>query len=80
MRGTNATIFASCSGPRGIARARDERHLIGGAAPALLAGWQAEALLRQVVADPEAVGAGRLGLSEFQRRGRLMWQAFTGRW
>ena len=48
--------------------------------PALLAGWQAEGILRQVRADPGAVRGGRLGVSEFSRRGRLLWQAFSGRW
>jgi phytoene/squalene synthetase len=46
--------------------------------PALLAGWQAEGLLRQVLADPSAVAEGRLQLSEFARRGRLLWQSLTG--
>jgi 15-cis-phytoene synthase len=49
----------------------------GGAA--LLAGWQAEGLLRQVVRDPSVVADGRMGLSEFARRGTLVWQAVTGR-
>ncbi len=53
---------------------------LGQAAPGLLAGWQAEAVLRLVVADPRLVGAGALELSEFSRRGRLVWQAVTGRW
>jgi phytoene synthase len=45
-------------------------------APALLAGWQAEPILKQgLVTDSSS-----LGLPEFQRRGRLLWQAFTGRW
>ena len=44
-------------------------------APALLAGWQAEALLRQVVA-----GQCSPALSEARRRWLLLWQAFTGRW
>jgi 15-cis-phytoene synthase len=44
-------------------------------AVALLAGWQTEALLRQV-----AGGQPVPGLSEFSRRGRLLWQATTGRW
>ena len=46
-----------------------------GVAPALLSGWQAETILKQVFArqvDP--------GLSEFSRRRRLLWQAFSGRW
>jgi phytoene/squalene synthetase len=49
-------------------------------APAFLGGWQAERLLRLAVAEPEAVTGGRLVLSEFTRRGSLLWQAATGRW
>ncbi|GLS85049.1 phytoene synthase [Cypionkella aquatica] len=63
-----------------IRQARRSEIRLGAAAPALLAGWQAEALLRQVVADPMVVAEGRLGLSEFQRRGLLLWQGLTGRW
>ena len=63
-----------------IAQARAGRRLLGAAGPALLAGWQAEALLQQVVADPRIVAAGALELSEFARRGRLVWQAVSGRW
>ena len=63
-----------------IRAARAGRYLVGKAAPALLAGWQAEALLRQVVADPMVVAEGRMGLSEFARRGRLLWQGFSGRY
>lgn len=46
--------------------------------PALLAGWQAEGLLKQAARDPAAVAEGRLQLSDFARRGRLLWQATTG--
>lgn len=46
-------------------------------APALLAGWQAGPILHQVLASR---GTGSPGLSEFSRRGRLLWQAFSGRW
>lgn len=63
-----------------ISKAREGRGLLGKAAPALLAGWQAEALLKQVLADPMVVAEGRMGLSEFGRRGRLLWQGFSGRW
>lgn len=64
-------------GLKKLAEARAARKSIPpGASPALLAGWQAEALLRQVVESP----ASPPQLSEFQRRGRLLWQAFTGRW
>jgi len=69
------------AGLAALARARAGRWLVPRrASPALLAGWQAEALLRRALADPEAVTEGRLQLSEFSRRGRLMWQAFSGRW
>jgi phytoene/squalene synthetase len=64
-----------------LASARQARRDVPKAvAPALLAGWQAEAVLRQALADPAAVSEGRLGLSEFRRRGGLLWQAVTGRW
>jgi phytoene synthase len=63
-----------------LAQARAGRGVLGKAAPALLAGWQTEGLLKQVVADPRVVSEGRMGLSEFARRGGLVWQAFSGRW
>ena len=64
-----------------MAAARAARRALSGpAAAALLAGWQTEALLRQVVRDPMVVAEGRMGLSEFSRRSRLLWQAGTGRW
>lgn len=44
-------------------------------APALLAGWQAEGLLRQALA-----GQSSPELPEAKKRWRLLWQAFTGRW
>ncbi|WP_112309421.1 squalene/phytoene synthase family protein [Pseudogemmobacter bohemicus] len=56
------------------------RSLVATARLALLPGWQAGALLRRAVADPAAIADGRLELSEFSRRGRLLWQAFSGRW
>ena len=49
------------------------------ATPALLPGWQAEALLTLAARDPGAVAAGALALPEITRRGRLMWQALTSR-
>jgi 15-cis-phytoene synthase len=60
-----------------IAEARRQRRALG---PAMLAGWQAEALLRQVVAQPLVVAEGTMGLSEFARRGGLAWAAISGRW
>ena len=46
---------------------------------ALLAGWQTRPLLQRVAKDPMAVAEGRMDLSEFARRGRLIWAATTGR-
>ena len=61
---------------RGLARLDRARGVPRGAA---LAAWQTRRLLRQVVADPAAVAEGRIGLSEFDRRRLLVWQALTGR-
>ena len=63
-----------------IAAARADRRLVGRGGAALLAGWQAERLLRQVAADPSVVTEGRMGQSEFRRRGGLLWQAVSGWW
>jgi phytoene/squalene synthetase len=50
-----------------------------GGEPALriarLAGWQTTGLLRRVVRDPASVAEGRLALSDFARRGGLLWAA-----
>lgn len=50
------------------------------ARPALNAGWQAEWVLRRVLADPTRVAESRLVASEFRRRGSLIWTVMTGRW
>ncbi|NVO55359.1 squalene/phytoene synthase family protein [Rhodobacteraceae bacterium B1Z28] len=50
------------------------------ARPALYTGWQAEWILKQVVARPERVAAGALAQGEIRRRLSLMWTAATGRW
>ena len=63
-----------------LAQARAGRRKMGQAGPALLAGWQAEGLLRQVLAEPDRVADGTMGLSHFAQRGRLLWQASLGRW
>ena len=47
-------------------------------APALLAGWQTAPVLRRALSAPRGEAAPTI--SEFSRRGRLVWQAFTGRW
>lgn len=69
---------------RGLARLSDARSRRGAvpraALPAVLPGWQAEALLRQAVAEPKRVAEGALGTSEFSRRARLAWVSATGRW
>jgi phytoene/squalene synthetase len=48
-------------------------------AAALLAGWQAEALLKLAATEPDRVASGQLALSEFARRGGLLRAAVTGR-
>jgi len=64
-----------------LARARQNRRAISKAArPALLAGWQAQAILTQARAEPERVAQGLLGQSEARKRLSLMRQAATGRW
>ena len=64
---------------KGLAKLADARavrnSVPGKAAAGLLAGWQTETLLKQV-----AIGAEVTELSEFSRRGRLLWQSLTGRW
>jgi len=60
-----------------LARARARRVRVPKAtAPALLAGWQADRVLRLAAADPGAP----LEASEFRARATLLWRAFSGRW
>jgi 15-cis-phytoene synthase len=69
------------SGLAWLGAARQARRTVPRAvAPALLAGWLAGPRLTRAAADPSAVTAGALEVSEFVRRGRLLWQAATGRW
>jgi len=64
-----------------LARARARRDRVPrAAAAALLPGWQAERVLKAAVADPEAVGAGRLEASQARVRAGLLWRALSGRW
>jgi phytoene/squalene synthetase len=63
-----------------LARARAARSAIPReAAPALFPGWQARGLLVQATREPDRVLSGRLGLSEFRKRGGLLLRAVTGR-
>lgn len=52
----------------------------GPAVPALRAAWLTKPVLRQVVADPRRVIDGSLGVSEFRKRGALLWRTLQGRW
>jgi 15-cis-phytoene synthase len=66
-------------GLEGLGRARQGRGAIARTAwPALLAAWRARPILRQVLTDPEGVSSGRLGQSEFSRRGGLLWASLVG--
>lgn len=64
-----------------LERARARRSAIDRKArAALLAGWQAERILKQAADHPRRVADGSLGTSEARKRISLMWQAATGRW
>jgi 15-cis-phytoene synthase len=64
-----------------LAQARRDRAAVPrDAAPALLAGWRADAALSRAARDPGRVAAGRLAEPEAARRARLAWRALTGRW
>ena len=52
----------------------------GAATPAIRAGWLTRPILQQAVQDPRQVIDGALGVSEFQRRGGLLWRSVAGRW
>lgn len=66
----------------GLSRIARARHAAGRVPrpvrPALWTGWQATGLLRQAASEPQRVLSGRLGVSEFSRRGGLLWRALTG--
>ncbi len=50
------------------------------AAPALLTGWQAGAILKRAAREPAAIDEGRLLRPEIARRGSLLLRALSGRW
>jgi phytoene synthase len=69
------------AGLKRIGAARRARASVPAAAfPALAVGWQAAGILRRAARAPERVAEGRLGPSEFARRGGLAWVGVTGRW
>ncbi|PZQ99465.1 MAG: phytoene synthase [Cereibacter sphaeroides] len=62
-----------------LQRARANR--VAGMSPyAFLAGWQTGRLLRQAQQRPELVIEGGLGMSDFARKGGLLWAQLTGSW
>lgn len=62
-----------------LARGRGARRDLGPARPAALVAWMAAPVLARAAADPAAAIDGRLEMSEFQRRGRLLIASQTGR-
>jgi len=50
------------------------------AGQALFAGWQAEAILKQVAEEPRRVAEGALGQSDFAKKAGLLRRSLTGRW
>ncbi len=55
-------------------------HIPKSAAPALLAGWRAGAILKQAARQPARVADAALGQSEFTRRGGVLVRSLRGRW
>ena len=69
------------SGLERLARARSNRASVSAAArPALLSGWQVDALLAQAVREPARVANGTLGLGPFGKRARLVLRSALNRW
>lgn len=66
------------AGLQALHAARRSHRSLGPAAPAVLAAWQAGPVLQQALAQPGRVSDGRLGMSEFARRLRLLWAASGG--
>lgn len=65
----------------GLARARAARaglRRIGAARAATIAGWQADAVLRQAAREPQRVAEGALAISEFARRFGLLMAGLRG--
>lgn len=64
-----------------IARARQSRHLVPRSAiPALWAGWQTRALLKQAAKTPARVVEGTLATADFAKKTTLILRAATGYW
>lgn len=64
-----------------LRKARSNRDDIApDARPALYAGWLAEWVLKQAIAQPERVAAGALVPGEMRQRLSLMWTVGSGRW
>lgn len=76
-----AVAALAARGRAAIARARAARAQVPRAAvPALWPGWQADRVLALAERDPARVTSGGLAISEFARRGGLLWYVFSGRW
>lgn len=77
-RGRRPLVDGRADAVRALARtALDGMGRAKGAA--ILPAYQARGLLRQVIDNPMVVANGQMGLSEFDRRRRLLWASFTGR-
>ena len=74
-----AIRILAAEGMNHLAIARRQRRHFGQACPAALVASAAGPLLRQAFANPTRVAEGTLALSEFRKRGGLVWMAVTGR-
>ena len=73
--GTAAIKALAETGLAKLSLARTNRESLG---PAALTGWLARPILGQAAREPSRVLEGTLAISEFTRRGRLLWTATTG--
>lgn len=74
-----AVRILAAEGLNHLSIARTQRGRFGQAKPVALAAWVAGPLLAQAYANPTRVAEGTLALSEFARRGGLVWMRLTGR-
>ena len=78
--GTPAGVRALAQAALGRLDGADRAAISPAARPALLAAWEARAILTRAARDPAAVAQARLGQSPARKRLSLMLKAATGRW
>jgi 15-cis-phytoene synthase len=72
--------LAQSAGADMAAARRKRRSVAKSCRSAMLAGWQADGVLRHVLSRPQAVLEGTLEASGFAKRAGLIWRGATGLW